>query len=323
MKKIIFILFLSLFIISCAKQPLDISLTAENTTIYIQSSDSFSCQASGGEEKYTYSWKLNNKPADCSGNSCNIHFDKLGKYEIICEVFDGKERVNQSVTIEVIKIPKRIECIYGFGDSLTEAYGVSKEDSWISFYSKNFEDVHLFNYAVSDSTSYNVSEQQIPMLWVQDYACFEGDSLIFLWFGANDIKRFVPLEDFRNNYIKTIESVSKIKKSKVVLITIPDVSKLSVADEVEQNVNDFLSNFGVQIAVKQITQDIISEYNQIIFDLAKEYNLYVIDMFFYMENFDNDLVSSDRFHPNEKGHKEISKTISKEVENIFKDYDFY
>lgn len=322
MKKLFFIIILSFLLISCSKKPLNVSLSAENTTFYIHSSGSFSCLAEGGKKEYQYAWKLNNNQLSCNENICQIKFDELGKYEINCEVSDGKEKANQSITTDVIKIPKKIECIYSFGDSLTEAYGVSKEDSWVSLYSKNFEDVHLFNYAFSDSTSYNVSEQQILMLYANDYACY-GNSLVFLWFGANDIKRFVSVEEFRNNYIKTINSLSSIPKKDVILLTIPDVSKLTVADEVEQNVNDFLGQFGVQLEVKKITQDVISQYNQVIFDLAKEHNFNLIDMFSYMEEFDNSLVGPDMFHPNEKGHEEISKVVSKEVDAIFKDYKLY
>jgi lysophospholipase L1-like esterase len=323
MKRLFFLLFFSLILFGCAKQPLTLNLTAEKTSAYIHSQDSFYCSAQGGKEQYSYLWKINNKPITCSGNQCNMTFDKIGKYDITCEVSDGKEKLNKSISLEVTKIPKMIECIYGFGDSLTEAYGVNKEDSWISLYSKNFKNSHLFNYAVSDSTSYDVLNNQVTNILLQSYACFNGYSIIFLWFGANDIKKFVSTQEFNQNYIKIIESLDDMSNSTILLITIPDVSKLSVADDINQQVNDFTSLFGIQLDVKQIGRDVINQYNDIIKNIAKTYNFPVIDMFSYMEKFDESLVGNDRFHPNEKGHEAISKVIKTEVENFFKDYNLY
>lgn len=321
MKKILLVLFIVLAI-GCAKPPLAVSLTSSNSTYYIHSDGNFICNAAGGSGEYVYNWELDNKKIDyCSGNSCAVSFDALGAYNINCEVSDGKETANKSVSVEVVKIPKKIECIFGFGDSLTAGYGVKPEDSWISLYSKNFEDIHLFNYAVSGATSYNVSYDELMMLNVNDYYCF-GNSLVFLWFGANDIINFISVEDFRNNYIKVIDSLSS-EKREIILITIPDVSKLNVANDIQQSVNNFLSVFGIQIDVKKISQDVVSQYNEIIFELAKQYNLNVIDMFTYMNDFDNSMVGKDRFHPNEKGHKEISNIVSKEVDGFFKDYRLY
>jgi lysophospholipase L1-like esterase len=322
MKYLVYLLLFLILFIGCSNAPLQITLTSDNQTIFIHSQDNFLCAATGGKEEYQYRWNIDDKQADCAENSCKKIFDSLGKHDINCEVFDGKTRINRSMTIEVIKIPKRIGCIFGFGDSLTAAYGVKPEESWISLYSRNFDDVHLFNYAASDSTSYNVSEQQTVILAENDYSC-KGSSLVFLWFGANDVKNFVSLEQFRNNYIKTIDSLSAIQNKKIILITIPDVSKLSVADEVQTNVNDFLSQFGVQLEVKKISQDIIRQYNNVIFSIAKEYDLDVIDMFDYMQNFDNSLIGLDKFHPNAQGHEEISGIISKEVDKMFLDYRLY
>lgn len=325
MKKLIFLLIFCLFFISCVKTfPLEISLTAENTTVYIHSSDSFYCNAVNGTGNYNLTWRLDNKLIDECFNSstCTKKFDILGKYEINCYVSDGKQRLNQSAFIEVIKIPKKIGYIIGLGDSLTYGHGVPEKTSWIYQYSKNFDDAQVYNYAINGATSYSVAEYQLSLF--ENEKIPEGkNKLIFLWFGANDIKKFISTEEFRSNYIKTIDYLSSVPNSDIILITIPDVSKLQVATDIEQGINDLISGLGVQLDIKGAGHDVILSYNNVVYDLAKQYNLNVIDMFTYMEKFDNSLISDDKFHPNEQGHKEISKTVNEEVTDFFKDYNLH
>jgi len=324
MKKLVLIILSCFFIISCAKvPPLEMSLTADNITVYIHSSDSFYCDAFNGTGKYNFTWRLNNKQLDDCFNSsiCSQKFDILGKYEINCEISDGKTTLNQSIFVEVLKIPKKIDYLIAFGDSITYGHGVPTNTSWIYQYSIDFDDVQVYNYAISGATSYSVAEYQLSLFEKDKFQ--EGNKLIFLWFGANDIKKFISVPEFKANYIKTIDELFSVPNSDIILITIPDVSKLQVATDIEDKINDLISGFGVKLEVKEIGQDIIESYNDIVYEMAEKYDLEIIDMFSYMENFDNSLISSDQFHPNEEGQKEISKTVKKEVDGFFKDYRLY
>jgi acyl-CoA thioesterase I len=325
MKKIIFILLFSFFIISCTKPiPLEISLTANNATVYIHSQDSFYCNAANGTRTYAFIWNLDKNPInECFNQSvCTQKFDTLGKYEINCEVSDGKEKLNQSVLIEIVKIPKKIDYIIGFGDSLTYGFGVPQDKSWFYLYSDTFEDAKAYDYAINGATSYSVVEYQLS-LFKNENISNQKSKLVFLWFGANDIKKLITAEEFKANYINTINEISSMPNTDIILITIPDVSKLQVATDIQQGLNDLISGFGVKLDVKGFGHDVIASYNQVILDLAKEYNLNVIDMFSYMANFDNSLISSDQFHPNGRGHEEINKIVKKDVDGFFKDYNMY
>jgi lysophospholipase L1-like esterase len=310
MKKLILILLILL--VGCKGEPLDITLTSPKNDVYVHSILDFNCNATNGKEPYIYEW---NVPGCFNEKTCTVLFEELGNQEIICKVKDKKDSLNKSVMITVNKIPKKMDHVVGLGDSLT--YGKGVDESWIELYSK---DLNLHNYAITGATSYSVESYQWS-LFEEDN--LKGNKLVFLWFGTNDIKNFISIEEFKTNYISVLNKLSSLENTEVILITIPDVSKLSVAEEIEDNLNDFLSDFGVKIGLKEMSRNKIIDFNFLISDLALEYNLNLIDMFVYMDQFDESLISSDKFHPNEEGHIEISKVVSEKMDEFYWDYEFY
>ena len=190
--------------------------------------------------------------------------------------------------------------------------------NWLYLYSQKFEHATLYNYAVSGSTTSDVKEKQLTS--IKD---IDKNKIIFLWIGVNDIVRFISLSQFAENYLFIINKLSTIENSTIILINIPDVSKLSIAGQVEQEINYLVEGLGIDIPVKTITKDIINRYNDAIYEIADDNNISVIDMFSYLETFDDDLITEDRFHPNEKGHKMITQKIDEDVEKIFPYIEWY
>lgn len=331
--KLFYILVLSILLTACAVietqneteeiieeityENLTLELISDKQEVEIFSEIEFNCNVEGGKQPYNYKWIENT--IECGGNECTLTPDKLGSYKIDCTVKDDlNNTITKSISFKVIKREKDIEEIYTLGDSLTYGHNIEnpKENNWAKLYSNELN-AKLFNNAVSGATIYGIIDYQLPLFKKQ---VSSKTKLIYIWVGSNDAKNFISLTDFRKNYETIVNETKNIENSKLILITMPDASKLQVADDIETSVNDLLSQVGVGIEVKKLGQDIIKQYNDIILSIAKQNGLDTIDMFTYMEEFNNSLVSDDMFHPNEEGHKEIAKLISNET-STFYEYD--
>jgi lysophospholipase L1-like esterase len=146
----------------------------------------------------------------------------------------------------------------------------------------------------------------------------KGNVLVFVWIGANDIKLLVPPDTFADNLGMILDNLTGAGYKDIILMTIPDMSKLSVATEVEQGVNQFLSNVGLQpIGVKQIGQEVITRYNNVITHEAAARGLRVIDMFTFMKTIPDGLITADRVHPNAEGQKLVAKYVQDTVISFY------
>ena len=297
---------------------LTLNLTSNKKEVKIFSEIEFMCTPNGGKKPYEFSWI--EKTIECGKNKCSLIPDQLGDFKIDCTV---KDNLNQTITkqifFRVIKRELDITEVYTLGDSLTYGHNVGDpiNNNWAKLYADTL-DAKIINNAISGATTYGIIDYQLPLL--KELVNENETKLIYIWVGSNDAKNFISLANFRNNYNIIVNETKDIPNSKLILITMPDASKLQVADDIETSVNDLLAQVGVGIEVKKLGQDIIRQYNDVIFNIANENSLDVIDMFTYMENFNNSLVSDDMFHPNKEGQIEIAKLIKNETSSFYK-YD--
>lgn len=207
----------------------------------------------------------------------------------------------------------KYDAIIAFGDSLTYGEGVEdKTKIWPYLFANGTK---LYNYAISGATTYSVKTFQLQEYLKED---IKGNKLIFVWIGANDAANFYLLGDFEQNYRYIINQLMK-ENVTLILMNIPDASKLQVANVVEQQVNEelnqYAAEYGVQVTVpiKTLTREILAQYNKIIQNMADEKGLKVIDMFNFMDAFEANMITEDQFHPNELGHKMIAEKVKEEI----------
>jgi len=331
-----YILFLiPIFFVACASvqkyEPMQLTITADNTTGFINLKTQVHCTVIGGNAPYSYLWSINYSKIslDQCGNqsNCIVSIDTIGDYKLGCEVKDAASNaLKDEIMLTVAKMPVKIDTIVTFGDSLTYGYSLNdhKNSNWAALYRKEFQSAYLFNYAQSGATTEDIKNQLILFgIDSKSYNFSEKRNLIFIWIGANDIINFVSVSQFKSNYYQILSQLISLPNTQIILINIPDVTKLSVADSVEQGVNQLVNGFGISLNLKKLSRNIISNYNNAINDTANEFNLKVIDMFSYLDTFDPSLVSSDGFHPNVEGHKMIMEKIKEEVIKDYPAIDFY
>lgn len=335
MKKVILLLSL-VFLIACSTiikekiEPLTVIVKTTNTSGILSLQTKINCNAQGGKTPYAYNWKLNDTKIleKCTNASiCTIFVDIIGNHKVTCEVMDSNTNISKdNIILTVEKKPVKIDNVITFGDSLT--YGSTLKErnisNWAYLYIKEFTPAMLFNYARPGAKTSNVNGQ--IMIFELDsilYKLDEKNKLIFIWIGSNDVLTLVPLTVFRNSYSRIIRKLITVPNAEIIIINIPDVTKLSAAGDIEQTIDSFLSDFGISINLKHVSKSIIRQYNNIIQQIASQNNIPVIDMFSYLEEFEDAYISEDRFHPNEQGHKLIKEKVKQEVEKFFPKTRFY
>ncbi len=305
--------------------PLSLNMFTEDATGEQELQTEILCIPKGGQQPYTYTWNSETIALDgCTSQQCSISIKDIGVHTISCSVYDNNnEKKTADITITLTKKKVPIDSIIVFGDSLTYGYGLENpaQDNWAAQFSSTLTDANIYNYAVSGATTYSVKEYQIGQ-YNKDKDTLnlnEQRKLVFLWIGVNDIKNLIPLQDFKTNMREIIHDISTIRNSNAIVLTIPDVSTLGVTDNIEKGVNTFLSDIGVEgeLAVKELSKDVIISYNDVLVSLANKSHIKVIDIFSFMEHIDDQLITADQFHPNEAGHKEIAEKIKDDLEILY------
>ena len=296
--------------------PLEVSLTADRTTSELELFTTLHCSASGSDGNYSYTWS---EPS-CSGAQCAILLKTFGNHSVSCGVSSNNSTKSAAVILQVTKRAKPIAGVYVFGDSLSYGYGLDDpmNESWPMLYTRTFRHAELHKYAATGASSYTVLDTELPR-FRNDTMDHDGSNLVFVWIGANDIQYFIPPQDFERNYKRIIDELVLANVTDIVLMTIPDVSRLSVTSDVEQGINSLISQagFNVSLNVKGISQDIIKQYNNIILVEAAERKLPVIDMFEFMGMIPDAILGSDRVHPNKQGHELIERKVQSDVESFY------
>ena len=167
------------------------------------------------------------------------------------------------------------------GDSLTEGFGIRKEESFpdllqLELIKMGYE-VNIINGGVSGSTSASAYSR---LKW---YIRIQPD-IVILALGGNDGLRGLSLVHMKKNLIKAIE-LAKSKNIKIILAGM-----------------QMPLNYG-----KQYTKS----FSEVYFELAKEYNIPLIPFLLKDVGGVSSLNLSDGIHPNPEGHKIIAKNVLK------------
>ncbi|MEZ4742129.1 MAG: arylesterase [Bdellovibrionota bacterium] len=173
------------------------------------------------------------------------------------------------------------------GDSLTEGYGVAKEQAYPSLIEKqltdaNIKDLSIVNAGISGSTTAGGLSR---LKWL-----LKGKPThLVLALGANDGLRGLKIEESQKNLEKII-LICQENKIKVMLagMKVPP-------------------NYG---------QDYTKKFESIYETLAKKYNLKLMPFLLEGVAGEAKLNISDRIHPNAMGHKVIAQNLYKYIKEF-------
>jgi len=174
------------------------------------------------------------------------------------------------------------------GDSLTEGYGVSKNDAFPALLEKLLNQKNqnkIFKVVAAGSSGSTTASAFKRLKWHLK----KKPELLVLALGGNDGLRGLKPEATKANLDKAI-TFAKAKKIKVVLagMKIP-------------------MNYG---------EDYREAYEKTFTDLSKKHDVFLIPFLLKGVGGVKDLNLPDGIHPNEKGHRIISKTLYKHVKSI-------
>ena len=170
------------------------------------------------------------------------------------------------------------------GDSLTEGYGISKEEAFpdllqLELIKRGYE-VKIINGGVSGSTS---ASAYTRLKW---YIRLYPD-IVILALGGNDGLRGLSLVHMKKNLIKAIE-LANSKKINIILA-------------------------GMQMPLNY-GKDYTNSFREVYFELAEEYNLPIIPFLLKDVGGIPSLNLPDGIHPNPEGHRIIARNVLKYLE---------
>lgn len=166
------------------------------------------------------------------------------------------------------------------GDSLTEGYGISKEDSYPSVFQKMASDhlkkpVKVMNGSVSGSTSASGLGR---LKW---YLKAKPDWLI-LALGANDGLRGLEVKSTKKNLEKVIKTA------------------------LEKNIKVVLAGM---LMPKNYGEKYRENFSQLYKELSNDYAIELIPFLLEGVAMNKDLNQADGIHPNEKGHQAMAQNL--------------
>ena len=167
------------------------------------------------------------------------------------------------------------------GDSLSEGYGISKEDSFPSIIDREFKkqnlNIEIINAGISGSTT---STAESRLRWLIK----TKSAYVFLALGANDGLRGIDLELIQKNLLNTINLAK------------------------ENNIKIFLA--GMQMP-PNYGKEYSESFKNIFIEVAKETNTPLLPFLLQDVAGVKDLNQGDGIHPNEEGHKIIARNVLK------------
>lgn len=166
------------------------------------------------------------------------------------------------------------------GDSLTDGYGLKKDQAYPALVEKKFHEnkmthVKVTNAGISGSTSSSAKQRLNWILKTQP-------NLLVIALGANDGLRGLPNESLYNNLSQAIEEAQK-NKVKVVL-------------------------FGMKLPANY-GPDHRKAFEMVFQRLAKTYKIDLLDFLLEGVATNKALNLEDGIHPNTKGHEVIAKNV--------------
>jgi acyl-CoA thioesterase-1 len=184
----------------------------------------------------------------------------------------------------------RVTQIVFVGDSLTEGYGVRKEEAYPSLVEKllngntrdNARRVKTINGSISGSVT---AEADRRVKW----SLKSKPDILVLALGANDSMKGTPPKVIKANLAKAIDE-AKAGDVKVVLAGMKVFSSMG-------------TEYG-------------REFEKIYSDLAREKKITLIPFLLEGVAMEWTLNQADRKHPNAKGHEKIARTVARALEPL-------
>ena len=174
------------------------------------------------------------------------------------------------------------------GDSLTEGYGVAKEDSFPSQLEnelkENYPKIKVISAGSSGSTSASAYKR---LKWHLK----SKPQILILALGANDGLRGISPQTTKENLKKTIQ-LAKENRIEVVLAGM-----------------QMPYNYG---------EEYRKSYAKTFTDLSQELKLNTIPFLLEGVGGIKEMNLADGIHPNEKGHKKIARNISRKLQSVIK-----
>jgi acyl-CoA thioesterase I len=175
------------------------------------------------------------------------------------------------------------------GDSLTDGYGLSKDEAFPALVEKRFhadgqKDVKVLNAGISGSTSSSAPQRLKWFLKTKP-------QLLAIALGANDGLRGLPTAKLYENLSQTIET-AQAAKIKVVLFGMK-----------------MPANYGAKYQ---------KDFEKVYVDLAKKYKVELLDFLLANVATLKDLNQEDGIHPNAKGHEVIANQVYPFLKKVIK-----
>lgn len=179
------------------------------------------------------------------------------------------------------------------GDSLTAGTGV-----------ENYKNTYPYIVASNlgnIAKKVNIINLGVPGAKIVDYKFNENStsdaSIITVLIGTNDVFDFTPVSEFEKKYNEFIKNLASKTNAEIVLINIPYLGSSKIAFPLYSFIWDLR----------------INQYNNVIKKIADENLIGLIDLYIKTkQKFDqnNNLYSSDQFHPSEKGYELFGSIIN-------------
>lgn len=160
-----------------------------------------------------------------------------------------------------------------------------------------FQEVELINHGVLGATIDVIDVQ------VQDLLATNANpEIITIWTGSNDVIKGDNPEEFESFLETILLQLTEQTSAFIVIANIPDLTQLP----------RFIKN-----PSNEVTLERLDAFNSSIQTQASAFSIPVVDLF--AEEITDELVSSDGFHPSNKGHERIAELFLGIVLSLIKE----
>lgn len=199
--------------------------------------------------------------------------------------------------------------IVGYGDSISNGFGVSKAHSYINRLEKYIPSYYpSISWNIIDSSKNGFTTRE-ALLSIESSVLAYRPNVIFVQFGTNDCandNKYRPLEEFENNLRNILEKILD-HNNRTGLNNCTPIPVMITPPPVNENITKPLRN-----------NSRLNQYVHIIKTLAKAYNCPLINFYnkvLDQENYCN-FLADDGVHLNEAGYDLLFDTVFAEFTKL-------